>query len=290
MLQRYAGYTGEDLDGTIKDVEEDEYLGPRVAPTWDELQEKIYRDGDEDTTQFMLDEAIYGDFYDPAAGHPYLAERGISDETAELLGLLIDPEDPADAAYGEMNIERILFPVRDAEGHLFGFSGRDTTGRSQMKARDYAGLRKAYNLLGLHLVANDPRDYVVVVEGLFDYATGWEYGHPTVSTNGANLTDGQARLLRMLGKSVILMYDNPKVDKAGLEAIRIAGEQLKDDLTVLVANYPSTLVDDDEAEDGARPIKDPGELLKEEFDEMVENATIYLTQPKAKSKLKRIRR
>lgn len=275
MLQKYAGYTGEDLESLIHDVEEDEYLGPRVAPTWDDIEDRKYRDGDEDLTQLALDEAIYADYYDPAQGHPYLAQRGISDETAVKLGLVVDPEDHEDAAHNIKGVERILFPIRDAEGILRGFSGRDTTGKSKIKARDYAGLRKAYNLLGLHLVAQDSRDYVVVVEGLFDYATLWEYDHPCVATNGANLTEGQARLLRTLGKTVILMFDNPRVDKAGSEAIQIAGEQLKDDVTVLVAKYPIVEIEDPEAPGGYRPPKDPGDLLKEEVDTMVDEAYIY---------------
>lgn len=282
MLQRYAAYSGEDLDSLIQDVEENEYLGPREAPDWDALKDRQYRDGDEDDGQQPLDEAIYGDFYEPAAGHPYLLARGISDATANKLGLLVDPADPTDAAAGKAGVERILFPVRDASNRLFGFSGRDTTGRSKIKARDYEGLRKAYNLLGLHLVTADPRDYVVLVEGLFDYATGWEYGHPTVSTNGANLTIGQARLLRTLGKTVFLMYDNPRVDKAGREAIQIAGEQLKDDVTVMVTHYPRVEIPDASAPGGYRPVKDPGELLKPEFDAMLDGATIYT--PKAKKR------
>lgn len=282
LLERYAGYTGEDLEGIIQDVEEDEYLGPRNAPGWDELKAKTYRDGDEDDTQFVLDEAIYGDYYDPAAGHPYLSKRGISDETATFLGLLIDPEDPEDAAHKILGVERIMFPVRDATGRLFGFTGRDTTGKSKIKARDYAGLRKAYNLLGLNLAAADARDYVVVVEGLFDYAIGWEYGHPTVCTLGANLTEGQARLLRLLGKTVILMYDNPKFDKAGREAIDIAGAQLKDDVPILVTAYPNVEIEDPEAPGGYRPVKDPGDLLKEEFDDMVDSAEIYIPPPPKK--------
>lgn len=283
MLQRFAAYSGEDLDTLIHDVEENEYLGPRVAPDWDALKDKQYRDGDEDDSQYVLDEAIYGDYYDPAVGHPYLATRGISEATATRLGLVVDPEDPEDAAHGVKGIERILFPVRDGTGRLFGFTGRDTTGRSKIKARDYAGLRKAYNLLGLNLVTADPRNYVVVVEGLFDYATGWEYDQPTVCTLGANLTIGQARLLRDLGKTVYLMYDNPRVDKAGLEAIAIAGEQLKDDVTVMVTTYPKVEVPDAKAPSGYRPVKDPGELIKEEFDAMIEGAHIYLPQWRKKS-------
>jgi DNA primase (bacterial type) len=283
MLQRYATYSGEDLDALIHDVEDNEYLGPRVAPDWDALKDKQYRDGDEDDSQYVLDEAIYGDFYEAAAGHPYLRTRDISDATAQHLGLLLDPEDPADAAVGVHGIERILFPVRDAKGRLFGFSGRDTTGRSKIKARDYLGMRKAYNLLGLNLVAKDPRPYVVLVEGLFDYATGWEHGHPTVCTLGANLTIGQARLLRELRKTVYLMYDNARVDKAGSEAIQIAGEQLQDDLAVMVTTYPRTEVPDPTAPGGYRPIKDPGELIKAEFDQMIESAHIYLPKWRKKA-------
>ena len=270
LLREYAELSGEDLSNLIDEVEDEQYLGPLSLPSWDESRRRsLLDDGGEEE---ILEKAIWFNVYRSAVGHPYLRDRGISDETCERLQLRIDPEDSADRHAGLPGVERILFPIMKPDGTLCGFSGRDTTGTSPLKVRDYSGFRKAKNLLGVHLAAQDPRDYVVLVEGLFDYASGQEAGEPTVAAMHADLTDEQARMLRGLGKRVYLMYDNPEVDKAGARAIDIAGQKLCNYIPVLRTRYPSILI---ESDDGPRKIKDPGELLAEEMKEMVEGARLF---------------
>jgi len=246
MLKRYADYTGEDLGDLIGEIEEESYLGPRVLPDWDTPR------ADDDELHALARE-LYLDLYDSAAGHPYLIERGISDETAGLLQLMIDPHDPADGA------ERILFPVFGPGGDLYGLTGRDVTGQARLKVRDYYGLKKAACLLGSHLIAQTKPDKILVVEGLFDYANGWECGQPAVAVMHSTMTEKQAAILKDFGLPVYLFYDN---DAAGEKGVKNAGTLIEKYVPVMKVKYPADC-------------KDPGELQPEEFESMIRGARLF---------------
>lgn len=254
MLGQYAEYSGEDLTDLIEEIEEGEFLGPRDALSWEQLKSRKQED-----VAMPIDESIYMDLYDSAAGHPYLRERGISDATARKLELLYDPKDPAD------KVPRILFPVRDLDGQLFGFSGRATK-HATLKVRDYFGLAKAQMVLGAHLAGDFKR--VVVVEGLVDYALAHEFGECGCAVMHSTFTDYQAAILKQLNKPVIDMYDN---DKAGVGGSEIMRQKLVGKLRVFGTTYPKIKINDDSAQ-GWHWLKDPGEMLEEEFKEMLAKA------------------
>lgn len=258
MLAQYAGFSGEDLGPLIEELEEQAYMGPRKMPEWDEPRVEMVGD------LATLDKAIFMDLYEPAAGHPYLTERGISPETANLLQLMLDPEDPVD---GE---ERILFPVMGLDGSLYGFTGRATSKDAVLKVRDYHGLPKARCVLGAHLFATD-RQRLLVVEGLYDYARAWECGHPAVAVMHSTMTPAQADIVVDIGKPAYLFYDN---DDAGRKGALVASRALRNHLPVLRPGpYPSVQIQDS-TEQGWHWLKDPGELEPAEFGEMIKNATL----------------
>ncbi len=254
MLKQYAEFSGEDLDELIEEIEEGEFLGPRTALSWEQRKARNQED-----VAMPIDESIYMDLYDSAVGHPYLRERGISDATARKLELLYDPKDPADKA------PRILFPVRDPEGLLYGFSGRATK-HTELKVRDYFGLAKAQMVLGSHLAGDYSR--VVVVEGLVDVAMAFEHGECGCGVMHSTFTDHQAAILKRIGKPVFDMYDN---DKAGRDGSDLMRRKLVGKLRVFGTNYPRIRIEDD-SEQGWHWLKDPGEMLEEEFKEMLAKA------------------
>ncbi len=264
MLAKYAEYTGEDLYDLIEELTEEEYLGPRTIADWD-----TNKAGHEKVAQMPLDEGIFMDLYDSAAGHPYLKARGISDAIACKLELMFDPHDPDDG------FPRILFPVRGPDGLLYGFSGRDITGRARLKVRDYSGLAKAENVLGSHLVTRDNPDKIVLVEGLFDYAMTHENGLCGCAVMHSTLTGAQAKIIRDLAKPTYLFYDNPTIDKAGREGVELAGKLLYQYVPTMRVRYPKVEIEDD-SEEGFHLAKDPGDLLKEEMDAMISDARIFL--------------
>jgi hypothetical protein len=253
MLKQYAEFSGEDLDDLIEEIEEGEFLGPRTALTWEQLRNR--RD---EEVAMPIDESIFMDLYDSAENHPYLKERGISNATVRKLELLYDPKD----SEGD---PRILFPVRDPDGQLYGFSGRATK-HARLKVRDYFGLAKAQMVLGSHLAGDFKR--VVAVEGLVDVAMAFEHGECGCGVMHSTFTDFQAAIFKRIGKPVFDMYDN---DKAGREGSDLLRKKLVGKLPVFATTYPKIQIEDD-SEQGWHWLKDPGETLAEEFKDMLAKA------------------
>lgn len=257
MLRRYSEFSGEDLGDIIEELEENEFLGPRSISGMDQWMKENMEE-----VLMPIDEGVYMGLYDSAVGHPYLKERGISNKTAKKLELLFDPED----SEGD---PRILFPVRGPDGLLYGFSGRDTSGKARLKVRDYHGLAKAHCVLGSHLVG--PSDDVCVVEGLVDYAVCHDMGECGVAVMHSTMTEFQAEIIAGLGAPTYLFYDN---DKAGQDAIPIAANRLCRHVSVFRPTYPEVWIEDD-SEEGGHWLKDPGEMIAEEFKAMKRNARLW---------------
>ena len=263
MLRKYADFSGEDLSDLIEEMEQEAYLGARTVPEWDS-------DAQEEEPLPVLDKAVFLDLYDSAAGHPYLASRGISDATARRLQLMLDPSDPAD---GE---ERILFPVFGPNGDLHGLTGRAVSKTARLKVRDYMGLKKARCLLGAHLITETSPDKILVVEGLFDYANAWECGQPAVAAMHSDLTPAQLHILQDFGLPLYPFFDN---DEAGDKGVKTTCTALADNQPVLLVEWPEVWLEDPNEDGGGHWLKDPGELTSEEFEEMIRGRRLYAPRP-----------
>lgn len=250
LLKELEKYTGDDHGKLIKSLEHGEYLGGAL-PEWGAKKPKV--------EERILDDE-YLNLYDSAVGHWYLRDRGILRSTARDIGLLLDPSDSS----GD---ERILFPVFNLRRQLVGMTGRAVLDGVEPRVRDYHGFQKANSLLGIHLI--DPEDTeVVVVEGLFDFAMVYQYGYSVVAALHAGLTEGQARLLREVGRPVVLMYDN---DAAGAAGTETAIQLLKRHVPVSKAKYyPRGAVG---GRKGRCP-KDPATCTMDEVDRMVRKACL----------------
>lgn len=247
LLRQLEKYCGDDYSALIREIEGNDYLGGPLAE-WGVKKEPRQKLN-------VLDEKVWLDMFDPITDHSYLRERNVSLETARYLGLRLDPSD-------SVGIPRIVFPVYTPRGHLVGFTGRATLPNREPKVRDYYGLKKELVMLGSHLVREDD-PYVVVVEGLFDYAVLAEYGYPAVAALHAGLTEEQRDVLLDIGKPVILMYDN---DDAGRKGQEVAAEALLGRVPVSVARYPKVK--------GGLCAKDPAGLSAGTVDRMIEKAAL----------------
>lgn len=256
LIRQYADYSGDDLDELADEVEEGEFLGPRSAPTWEDLKHT------DEGVVMPINEGIYMDLYESAAGHPYLKDRGISKDTARKLELLYDPKDPADG------FPRILFPVRGPDGLLYGFSGRATSPKAKLKVRDYAGLQKAEMVLGAHLARDAKR--IIVVEGLVDYAAIHEMGEVGCAVMHSTMTESQADILKGLRRPTYGLYDN---DQAGRDAYRTFKQRLLGHMPIFWGKYPRVKIEDD-SEQGWHWLKDPGEMWPEDLEYALSNSRL----------------
>lgn len=210
-----------------------------------------------------LNESQFEGVYPPAWEQPpareYLEGREVTEEAAETMGLLYDPEGM-----------RVMFPIRDYQHRLFGFSGRSILPddeRRMAKVKDYAGLKKTWHLLGENLIAESdkaiesaaqysgkatkPRP-LLVVEGLFAYARMISIGAldwiTPVATLGSFLSVHQKDALASFNRPVYFLYDDDLAGDIGLygklnKATREhegggAIDQLKKHVPVYVCSYP----------------------------------------------------
>lgn len=265
FLRQYSELSGVDIEQVIKEVEKDEFLGPTQVAGWDAIKNDNMAE-----LLMPIDAGTYMDIYPPAHGHPYLRGRGISDRTVDLLELRFDPGD-----YSRDGEPRILFPVRGTDGLLYGFSGRATNRRAQLKVRDYYGLKKSSMVLGSHLAIASSHNYVLAVEGLFDYANAWECGYPGCAVMHSSMTEDQADIFKEIGKKVYDFFDN---DAAGGKGMKAMAKQLSKYLTIMQTTYPEVWIAMDDHPEGGEWLSDPGQMEPEEFREMIEGATLYVDE------------
>lgn len=184
--------------------------------------------------------------------------------------------------------DRLTFPIRDLQGRVAAFGGRDLSGDSPAKyinSPETPVYRKSRVLYGLYEAREAMRKTgrVVLVEGYVDlircHAAGVEYA---VATCGTALTEQQATMIRRYVPEIIVVYDG---DEAGLKAaVRGAGVLTAAGLRVRALALPDGLDPDDFVRrDGAAAFR---ELLDTAPDFVAFYAGIrrqHLTTPEAKS-------
>lgn len=142
-------------------------------------------------------------------GHPYLAGRGISRETAEKFGVGFF------AGRGSMH-GRIVIPIHDGNGQLVAYAGRSIDD-SEPKYKLPNGFHKSLVLYNLHRVlgGDSARQRVVVVEGFFDCMKLHQAGFSVLALMGNSMSEAQEELLVRNFKAAWLLLDG---DEAGQKA------------------------------------------------------------------------
>jgi DNA primase len=139
-----------------------------------------------------------------------------------------------------------MFPSIDIHKNCIGFFGRTIT-QKEPKYKISTGYKKKLNIFGLYqgIQTIIEKDYVIVVEGIFDVVKAHCSGFKNVVAGpGKSLSDNQISLLRRYCKNVILLFDN---DSIGIAATKYHIEKFKlFDFFVSVGKIPQQYKDIDE--------------------------------------------
>ena len=160
--------------------------------------------------------------------HPYLAQRGITTETAALFGI---------GFYGQAGIMRgrVVIPVHNKAGGLVAYAGRAIDG-AEPKYRFPKGFLKSLEIFNLHSVLKTRIRSVIVVEGFFDAVNVHQSGFQNVvALMGSTLTAAQEKLLTQSFDEVTLMLDG---DNAGREGTERAAAQLAGKVKLSIVTIP----------------------------------------------------
>ena len=162
--------------------------------------------------------------------HPYLAERGLSQETIDTFGL----------GYCTRGVLAgwIAIPIHNAGGQLVAYAGRwpGTPPDAGPKYKLPKGFRKSLELFNLHRATVADRNLpLAVVEGLFACMKIWQAGHRrVVSSMGSMLSERQAELIATTvgsGGRVLVMFDEDEAGRKGrAEALRRLSQSVKADI------------------------------------------------------------
>lgn len=189
-----------------------------------------------------------------AAGRRLLADRGMTAETIELLGMGFAPGSDGlrtrllkegfdestlvksglvvkrdDGSTRDRFWNRLMIPICRDTGSIIGFGGRAMKADQQPKylnSPETAIYVKRRTLYGLnHAKASIARlKYAVLVEGYFDWAQAYQAGITNVvASSGTALDPAQARLLKRFAGKVVLSFDP---DAAGQGAAARSSELL----------------------------------------------------------------
>lgn len=220
-----------------------------------------------------LEPMEYPDIFEKIDKYPaaskYLADRGVSPTTATKLGLQYDPD-----GY------RIVFPVKNKHGKIFGYTGRLILSDSDApKIKDYY-FQKSRFILGIeHWKIDQP---TIIVEGLFGFAhlheitKGRLFPYNIGAIMGSSASREQLDLLLHQGQPVYCMLDNDAAGRVGMFGKKIQADwskkkiqeelekgltyQLKDHIPTFVPRWPTY------DKDGRTLEKDDPDLLT--YDEL----------------------
>jgi DNA primase len=177
--------------------------------------------------------------------HPYLAERGITEETAREFGVGFY------AGPGLMH-RRLVIPIHNGEGQLIAYCGRSVD-QTQPRYRVPPGFAKSEILFNTHRAAAGVDNSVVVVEGFFDCMKVRQAGiRSVVALMGSALYEPQRHALLKRFNRVILLLDG---DPTGRKASTVIAQRLRPDCSVRVVLLPEGVQPDQ------MPARDIGNIL-----------------------------
>ena len=227
LLNDYIEYTNYCLTGTKLGLSAKEYL--------------INRGIDED----IIKEFRIGFNPDGDKVSTVLRAKEYSDEDMIKVGV---------SSFGKNGLydifhSRITFPIHDKNGNPIAFTARDFTNFSDSKYINSGGTilyNKGDVIFNYHraITSSKQKGYVIVTEGVMDVIAYKRAGiDNVVATLGTACTNEQIKLLKELGKIIVLSYDG---DKAGKNAnLKLGGLLLQEGINAEVIDNDTGLDPDE---------------------------------------------
>ncbi|WP_348682076.1 DNA primase [Staphylococcus aureus] len=178
--------------------------------------------------------------------HDFLQKKGYDIELAYEAGLLSRNEE--NFSYYDRFRNRIMFPLKNAQGRIVGYSGRTYTGQEPkyLNSPETPIFQKRKLLYNLDKARRSIRklDEIVLLEGFMDVIKSDTAGlKNVVATMGTQLSDEHITFIRKLTSNITLMFDG---DFAGSEATLKTGQNLlQQGLNVFVIQLPSGMDPDE---------------------------------------------
>ncbi|HHC7424392.1 TPA: DNA primase [Staphylococcus aureus] len=178
--------------------------------------------------------------------HDFLQKKGYDIELAYEAGLLSRNEE--NFSYYDRFRNRIMFPLKNAQGRIVGYSGRTYTGQEPkyLNSPETPIFQKRKLLYNLDKARKSIRklDEIVLLEGFMDVIKSDTAGlKNVVATMGTQLSDEHITFIRKLTSNITLMFDG---DFAGSEATHKTGQNLlQQGLNVFVIQLPSGMDPDE---------------------------------------------
>ncbi len=185
-----------------------------------------------------------------------LRKKGFSDEDIFLAGMTVKKE--RSVGYIDRFRGRVMFPIRDAQGSVVGFTGRilneaaDAKGRVPAKyvnSPQTVVYNKSAVLYGYDLAKSSIKQlgYAVLVEGNMDVIASHQSGVTNcIAVSGTALTEDQVRILKRVTNRLVFSFDQ---DAAGIQAAARALDQaFAASMDIAIARLPDA--------------KDPDELIR----------------------------
>ncbi|HDG9371802.1 TPA: DNA primase [Staphylococcus aureus] len=178
--------------------------------------------------------------------HDFLQKKGYDIELAYEAGLLSRNEE--NFSYYDRFRNRIMFPLKNAQGRIVGYSSRTYTGQEPkyLNSPETPIFQKRKLLYNLDKARKSIRklDEIVLLEGFMDVIKSDTAGlKNVVATMGTQLSDEHITFIRKLTSNITLMFDG---DFAGSEATLKTGQNLlQQGLNVFVIQLPSGMDPDE---------------------------------------------
>lgn len=178
--------------------------------------------------------------------HDFLEKKGYDIELAYEAGLLSRNEE--NFSYYDRFRNRIMFPLKNAQGRIVGYSGRTYTNQEPkyLNGPETPIFQKRRLLYNLDKARKSIRqnDEIVLLEGFMDVIKSDYAGlKQVVASMGTQLSQEHMTFLKKLTNNITLMFDG---DYAGREATLKTGQALlQQGLNVYVIQLPSGMDPDE---------------------------------------------